>query len=92
LAFAPAAIPSNSAYAAVPKKSGSFKARHFNKKDHLKFKKVKKQKVQVKKAKAHPARKDGRFDKKKMHNGEANAGIFGIPLKKKGYKPIKIQN
>jgi hypothetical protein len=84
-------IPVTSAFADAPKKAGSFKARHFNKKDHMKFKKVKKSKAKVKKAKAHEGRNDERFDKKKMHSGESNAGIFGIPIKKKGYKPQHLE-
>jgi hypothetical protein len=91
LLCAPTAIPFSSAIADAPKKAGHFKARHFNKKDHLKFKKVKKSKTKHKKSKTRPERKLQRYDKKKMHSGEAKAGIFGIPLKSKGYKPQRYE-
>jgi hypothetical protein len=91
LLCAPTVIPISSAYADAPKKSGTFKSRHFNKRDHMKFKKVKKKRSKHKKSKTRPERKLERYDKKKMHSGEAKAGIFGIPLKSKGYKPQRYE-
>jgi hypothetical protein len=90
LISAPSAIPFSSVSADAPKKSGTFKKSHFGKKDHLKFKKVKKKKSKHKKHKHRPERKLQRFDKKRMHNGEAKSYLLGFPIKDKGYKPQKF--
>jgi hypothetical protein len=81
-----AVIPASSAFAFMPKKSGSFKSTHFGKKDHMKFKKVKKKKARLTKSTTHPERKLQRYDKKKMHSGDTRSYLFGIPIKKKGFK------
>jgi hypothetical protein len=89
LISAPAAIPFSSAVADAPKKAGSIKSKHFGKKDHMKFKKVKRKRAKLKKSKTRSERKLQRYDKKKMHSGDTKAYIFGIPIKDKGYKPQK---
>jgi hypothetical protein len=83
------ALPTSSAFAFKPKKSGSFKSSHFGKKDHMKFKKMKKKKSKHKKSTLRPERKLQRYDKKKMHSGDTRAYLLGMPIKKKGYKPQK---
>ncbi len=89
LVSASAAIPFSSAMADAPKKAGSFKRSHFNKRDHAKFTKVKKRKAERTSSSTHPSRKLQRYDSKKMHSGDTRSYIFGIPINKKGYKPQK---
>jgi hypothetical protein len=85
LLIAPVAMSPTSVYASMPKKAGHFKSSHFGKADHMKFKKVKRKKPEFTKSKTHPDAKLHRFDKKRMHSGEARSYIFGIPIKQKGY-------
>jgi len=86
LLFSPDAIPTAKA---DPVKR-HFKSTHFGKKDHMKFKKVKKKKAERTKTKLRANRNPERYDAKKMHSGETRSYIFGIPIKKKGYKPQKF--
>jgi hypothetical protein len=75
---------------AEPKVKKTFKKTHFGKKDHMKFKKVKKKKPKYTKSKNRPERKLHRHDAKRMHNGDTKAYLLGIPIKKKGYNPKAV--